>query len=316
MNTGPYTTYQRLLLHLYPSVFVSYKSAITLSNKAGNVFEYTGNSFALAVGDIITQGEYAQRVSALQTTPNRITLDDGTDFINASAYAFRSTKTIDELNTYRAVAMQTIDLYTGQWFNARSFSSINPIRYEGNNTRSLYFPVPIIDVTSMKINNETTDMDPNLYVVHNSRAIPDDRRNPRVQLVSQAEDTIFRGQNDAFFYQGYFTLIEGTFGFVEQDGSTPEAIQWATCRLVALAVVAGQTPTSLNQVTKREKTDLHEIEYETTSETSAEKIQALMTGDVSVDRILIMFKAPLAIAGSTPSVFKEYYSSAEYYSNL
>lgn len=314
MNTGAYTTYQKLLMHLYPSTFVSYKSAITLSNKAGNVFEYAGATFDLAEGDIITQGEYAQHVTALQTGPNRLTVDDATNIADGDAYVFRSSKRLDELNVYRSIAMQTVDLHTGQWFNARSFDSSNPVKYDGNNTRMIHFPVPIIEITSLKLNNETTALSSNAYQVFNGRSLPDDRRNPKVMLMENTQDTIYTsGRTHRFFLKDYFTLIEGTFGFVEEDGSTPEAIQWATARLVALNMLADQDPTSTNQTKKREKTDLHEVEYDTSSSTPADSIQTKMTGDNSVDKILMMYKAPIGIGATTPSVFKNYYRVREYY---
>ena len=310
-NTGAYITTPNLIGRMYPSAIVTEKASITLSNKSGNVFEYT-TSLNLEVGDIICQGDYAQTIELIETTPDRITLDDGTNIVDGSAYVYRSTKDIFTLEMYRDQASSLIDLYTGQWFNSREFTSSNPIKLEGINSPILHLPVPILTVTSLKVNNSEDELDVDYYTVFNGRALPDDRRNPRIKLIGR-EYNIFSNVDITIFYRGKYNLIEGTFGYLEPDGSTPMPIQWAVARLVVY--LTGKeannvsTTSAASGAIKREKTDLHEIEYDTSNQGANTYQNAPFTGDEEVDRIIKMFKSPLAMGGTFPeaSVARKYF---------
>lgn len=299
-NSGAYVTYKELFDRLYPSTYVSEKSVITLSAKNINVFEYVDNSFSLQEGDIICQGEYAQKITALQTSPNRITLEDATNINNGTAYVYRAAKTIEEFTMYRSMAMQKIDLITGQWFNKRTLSNV---KYEGNNSYMLHLPVPIIEITSMKINNADDVLDTTMYQVFNSRTLPDDRRNPRIKLFALSRNIYTQTDftHESLFYKGKFTYIDGSFGYLEEDGSTPEAIKFVTARLVMTELTRDPEETE-QRVIKKEKVDLHEVEYETKTSTSAGGNAGgiNMTGDEEVDRILAMYKSPISVGGTDP----------------
>lgn len=306
-NTGTYVSYKELLERLYPSSYVTKKGTLALSNKSGNVFEYTSSLTPLEVGDTVCQGSYVQTIKAILTTPDRIELHDATDFVDGEAYVFRTSLTKQDMDLQINVAMQTIDLYTGQWFNKREFTGANKLKFEGSNTHILHFSVPIIEIISLAINEEDTVMPVEDYRVFNSRTLPDDRRNPRIKLISDSLN-IYRttmGSRSGRFGKFRWQFIEGSFGFLEPDGSTPEGIKWATVRLVMkqLTTDLESDATAAGEV-KREKVDMHEIEYFQSSDgsdsSSGSSGSGAMTGDEEVDKILKMYKAPLAITGTDP----------------
>lgn len=296
-NSGAYTTYGELFERLYPSTYVSEKSSVTLSNKAGSVFEYAGNGFDLQDGDIVTQGEYVQTITQLQSGPDKLTLDDATNIINGSAQVFRLGRSIADFTMFRSMAMQLIDLHTGQWFNKRDLT----ISYEGDNSWMIHFSVPIIEITSLKKNNSSDALETTAYKVYNSRTLPDDRRNPKIKLISDTRNIYTQTDfsSGPLFSKGRFNEIIGSFGFLEDDGSTPEAIKWITARLVMKELTRDPEGTT-GQTIKREKTDMHEVEYDIKSGSSASDLHGKLTGDVEVDRLLQLYKAPLAIGGTDP----------------
>lgn len=298
-NIGPYLTYKELLERLYPSTYVSYKGTLTLSNKVGNTFDYV-STLVLELGDTVCQGDYIQRISSLDTSPNKLTLYDATNFTIGTAYAFRTTETEDSLNTYRLLAMEKIDLYTGQWFNKREFIGSNALTFEGNNSYILHFSVPIIEINSLKINDGDDVLAVEDYRIFNSRTLPDDRRNPRIKLISESS-SVYRnsGVNLAGFYSYRRQIIEGSFGFLEHNGNTPEAIKWATSRLVMLQLQYDPEDNSSNLSIKKEKTDLHEVEY-FDQKTSDATDNGNLTGDVEVDKLIRMYKTPIQIGGTDP----------------
>lgn len=312
-NIGPYLTFKELLERLFPSTYVSYKGTLELSNKAGNVFEYISTLTPLTVGDTVCQGEYIQRISNIETSPDKITLDDATNFENGTAYIFRTTETENSLNMFRTLAMQDIDKYTGQWFNKREFLGANKLTFEGSNSYILHFSVPIIEVVSLTLNEDVAAMLPENYRVYNSRTIPDDRKNPRIKLLS-TDTSVY--QNNLGGFSGKFNkylrqCIEGSFGFLEADGSTPEAIKWATARLVMTQLQYDPEEAISEKSIKKEKVDIHEVEYfNTNSSTSGgSSSSSLITGDTELDRIIKMYKSPLAIGGTDPL----YSTMAKYY---
>jgi hypothetical protein len=286
-NTGNYVTPQELLDRLYPSPYVSYRSRITLADKDVNEFTYTGSTFVLSVGDIICQGEYATEVISLPT--GKIKLADATNIEDGTAVAYRTTQDITAWNRMILRNMQIIDFHTGQWFNKREFTGDSKLRVEGNGSYLLHFSVPVISISSIKHSSEFGVVDPIEYMVYSSRVIPDDRRNPKVKLL--------RGS----FYRHSFTEIEGAFGWLEQDGSTPELIKDAVSRLVMLGLTKDPTQTSSSPI-KSEKTDLHEIQYAVSATSLASEQNSGRTGDPEVDRIIQLYKSPFSIGGTDARV--------------
>ena len=63
--------------------------------------------------------------------------------------------------------------------------------FDGTNSQYLHLPLPIIEVTSLKVNNDTVVLDPDLYRVYSGRTpLQDDRKNPKIELRMKDRVTI------------------------------------------------------------------------------------------------------------------------------
>lgn len=326
-NTGPYLKYDELILEmkLGGSTKVSSVGDVTLSNKTpdagGAIFEYTPNSPAVKVGDVINQIGKSAIVKAVLTTPDRLQLedlDDGTtDIENGSAEVLRS----ESVPRFRGEdligqAMDFIDEVTGQFFNARQAT----VRLEGNNTPTMWLPVPIINIDKLVINSTAEELlegEDKDFVAFKGRARPqDDRRNPRIKLnVGRGRDSIFTGAvTNRVFVKETLTEIQGTFGFLDPDGSTPSLIKQATA-ILALDLINAPIAQNAGQDTgplKRIKVDLHEQEF---FEKQSITRKSSVSENSKVDQILARFKAPIRIDGSiewTPVVMDKASRGATY----
>lgn len=191
--------------------------------------------------------------------------------------------------------MAFIDRQTGQWFNSRTLT----MRVEGPNSNVLFFPVPNLTMTSIKLNSEANTADLTFFEIFNGRSLPDNRRNPMIKIVRRTGD-IFSGSATLgrIFQRGFFTELAGTWGYLEEDGSTPLEIQRATLLLVFQDIqnpIVDAASSSSSGAVKREETDLHEIEFFQPSESSSSGGES---GNTDVDTILAKYKAPFGIGGS------------------
>lgn len=192
--------------------------------------------------------------------------------------------------------MQYFDSKTRNWFNERDVTA----NIEGNNTSILHFNVPILSITSIKLNGSSDIFDVSNYEVFNNNSQPDDRKNPRIKLYSGAVPTIFQRINTGIFLRGTRSEIIGKFGFLEPDGTTPLMVQDAIMLLVVNEIknpIDSQIQTGLggiNQQVRREKTDGHEKEFFENKRLSG----VSSTGFRQVDEAIRMYKAPGTIRGS------------------
>ncbi|KKN30265.1 hypothetical protein LCGC14_0835800 [marine sediment metagenome] len=128
------------------------------------------------------------------------------------------------------VCEQLVDRVTRQWFELRPAT----FKLDGNGRDTLHLPVPIIAIEHVRLNDSDENLDTDLFEVYDSRLIPDDRRNPRIKLVShQNLHDIYtapeRHGHRLNFRKGRQNQeIKGDFGFLEPDDTTPEAIKRAT----------------------------------------------------------------------------------------
>lgn len=166
----------------------------------------------------------------------------------------------------RAVVL--IDTLTGQWFEARTCT----IRFDGTGTPTLFLRVPVISVQEVRISGQPIDLAE--VVVYNS---VQDRRNPRLYYAPG-------------FPKGKGNVeVVGSFGYVEQDNSTPELIKYA-CRKIVISNLAPLTDKDAQEEKKRarivsETTDGHSYTL------AREERPAGLTGDPEVDSILAQFMA-------------------------
>lgn len=207
---------------------------------------------------------------------------------------------------------QFVDEATKQWFEPRAVT----LMLDGNNSRTLFLPVPIITVTALYMNSDFTNViSPNLYAVYNRQdAARDDRRNPMIKLAGSGlgvfDAADFR-RGMAFCIGEQNQKVVGTFGFTESDGSTPKLIKRAVLKL-AIKELQGGGGTLWNQVgnggpaagggvVASETTDGHTISYNAFSIAPSKPGLNGITNDPEVDRILDMYRAPLKIAATAGS---------------
>lgn len=304
-NTGPYIKYGDFLLGLSNAGDSNVtKLDITLSNKVvdsgGDIFEYNMASGSPIIGDVVTQAGNVVHIISVLTGPDRIVIEetgDDNQVLNGVANLLHSDsydrKSIEkEIKT----ASSFIDYHTRQFFNSRS----KTIRLEGNNSNVLLFPIPIISVSEVRLNDDTVGTDLTNFEFFNNRGnIPDDRRNPRIKIFEHNRN-IFRGSLGRAFLRGTMTEIDGYFGFIDEDGSTPALIQKAVNRMVISSVSNPISTTSTGGLIgpkKSERVDLHETEYYQPDDVQGGP-SGKISGDVEVDRIINMFRSPIAIGGS------------------
>lgn len=313
-NTGPYVSVAKLLSELVnagkatsKSLVLSAKTPTTLPE---HTFTFAPASPAPVVGDFIVQGNNYTTISNVSGTT--VTVIDGTNIVNGKAKAVTYSGEESDLQEFILMAMAFIDRHTRQWFNARTFDSTKPLKLEGNNSHVMFFPVPILTLTAARKQAGGENLNPIEIQVFNSRTVPDDRKNPMIKLRQEDDDVLFVSSGK--WMRGVRAEFEGTFGYLEEDGSTPKLIQRATLKLALMYAVktlgesANQSATS-GEVgpIKREKTDLHEIEYYDARTSSGGAKGGLnegtgLSGDDEVDDIIAAYKGPMIIGGTLPDI--------------
>lgn len=208
-----------------------------------------------------------------------------------------------------ALWQSAIERATRQWFESKTLT----LAVDGNNSDTLYFGIPIIAIEYVKLNEDTAALDTDYYVVYNGRSYPDDRRNPRIKLKrSQGAASIYSepvGDGKLIFRKGRQNqAIKGTFGFLEDDDSTPPLIKRALLKLVleklqkppyaAPGSTGGYVPPILAGVLKEEWTDGHKVKMSDTFEYAKSRPAGFLgfTQDPEIIAILKMYRAPIGIA--------------------
>ena len=193
-----------------------------------------------------------------------------------------------------------VERCTRLWFAPRAFEWVR----DGNGTTLLQLPVPIVSVAALYLNGSSSAADPATYRVYAGRGESgrDDRRNPRIKLIS-GETSIFEGTGYLASTAVVFEVgeqnqvVDGTFGYVEADGSTPEPIKYAIKKLVArssrglYSVVGGGGSTAFGPIVE-EETDRHRRRY---GDPFVGSKMHSTTGDPEVDQILAAYRAPIKV---------------------
>jgi hypothetical protein len=202
-----------------------------------------------------------------------------------------------------------IERQTRQWF----IQKILTLSVDGSDSDTLHFGVPIIDIEYVKLNGSSSELDTDYYKVYNAITYPDDRRNPRIKLVSQSENydiyTAPMTHGRMIFRKGRQNQeIKGTFGFVEEDGLPPKLIKRALLKLVieklTTPIYTAPTDASLAPPAVvagsliEEWTDGHKLKWSdnlTTLERRPVSFQGI-TQDPEIIDILKYYRAPIGIA--------------------
>lgn len=199
---------------------------------------------------------------------------------------------------------QFLDRACRQWFVPKQMI----LELNGNDSDTLFFGIPIIQVDYIKLNGSADQLQEQLYKVYSSRSYPDDRRNPRIKLVGPDEyRDIFvapltfgklkfrRGQKNQ--------EVKGIFGFTEEDGSTPKMISRALLKLVIEKLSNPVYPGASNPLVPvtpggqviKEKTDGHEIQYSDSTKSRKAGLDGI-TQDQEILDIIKLYRAPIGAA--------------------
>jgi len=212
------------------------------------------------------------------------------------------------------LASRYIDTFTGQWFEPRQASYV----MDGRGHRTIYFEVPVIEVTSIKEvdaqGNEKQTFDPAGYLVYNrhvrlNQQDPDDRENSKVERVNPTDPWDVRLYGQAWWPRGQQNVqVDGWFGYTDYDstdphGQTPPLIERA-CVLLALRECWerwGQEGESeearFRSRLKSEKTRDQSYQLGGVATSLADALAGgRLTGDPEIDSILIEFRKSVGVA--------------------
>lgn len=186
----------------------------------------------------------------------------------------------DRIESRIVLAETYVESETGQWFDPRE----QTLTFDGNGDRVLLLPICLLEVTSITVDEvELTDDELADITNYNRRPPgPDDRRNPK----------LVRGVGSIWPTGTQNIVIEGTWGYVEADDSTPLLIIEAVKRLVIrnLDLLADASA----QAERREATYGTSFTTHNRSVTlGSAAVSGGPTGDPEIDRVLKRYRKPL-----------------------
>ena len=195
---------------------------------------------------------------------------------------------------------QVIDKICGQWFEPRAVT----FRLDGSGSDVLHLPVPIISISSLKVNGESVALASDRYVAYTNRVMPDDRLNPRIRLGNAGSYWTGSGPFYAVGIQNQ--SVTGIFGYVEEDLSTPAPIKYALMKLISEKL---KNPPNANEDLPpdenlglqgpviEETTDGHSRKWANVSvKMTRPGIASGITSDPEINAILLMYRrAPMIL---------------------
>lgn len=216
----------------------------------------------------------------------------------------------DDVLAALQLASDAIDRATKQWFEPRQLT----ILFDGNGSDTIHLGIPIISISALYLNDDTTPLDTKLFRVYSSRTYPDDRRNPRVKLTPASNAMSFfqalpLTSGLARFVNGRQNQkLVGLFGFIEPDGSTPLLVKRANLKVAlrklgALVQGGGPSPPPLPPAVAAlisEQTDGHS--YTTAQAKLVNRrpgLAGLFDGDPEIADIVKLYRAPIGLAVSS-----------------
>lgn len=195
-----------------------------------------------------------------------------------------------------------------QWFYPRLLT----FRFDGTDSDTIHFGVPIISVDHVKINNSTDKLDPSYYKVYGmgDNPVGDDRHNPRIKLIGADDDLsiytapmIVGGRRLKFRKGRQNQEVKGTFGYVEADGSTPPLIKHALLKLVieklthpVFGTFSGGEASPLMAQVLEEETDGHRMKYAVSAPSPRKPGLSGVTSDQEILDIIRLYRAPIGLA--------------------
>jgi hypothetical protein len=227
-----------------------------------------------------------------------ITVDDirGEGFDDTEPYEYSDADIEAAIDLWQ----QALERMCRQWFESRAIT----FKCDGTDSDTLTLGIPVISVSSLKINGCETDLETDRYEVYTNRTFPDDRRNPRIVLANDGNTSIFQGvQSTAKFRKGRNNQeVTGAFGFLEPDDSTPLLIKRALTKLVIeklsnpmYGYYAGGSSNQSVGSKIEEWTDGHRLKYNGTTKPTGTQYMGI-TSDNEILDIVKMYKAPIGAA--------------------
>ena len=187
--------------------------------------------------------------------------------------------TDDQVSQLIALACNYIDKVTGQWFELRQ----KTIKLDGRGGQVLQLPVFLINCDEIQADGIPIDD----YVLFNRISPEDDRNYPKIYRRLRWPKGIQNIQ------------VQGEWGYVEEDGSTPLLIKRAAVKLFlynflpALGDSEAQEEKNLRGKIKSETTDGHSYTLsDSASVSSSVSGNSLSTGDSEIDGILKYYMKP------------------------
>jgi len=225
------------------------------------------------------------------------------------------------VNAAIVLATTYINEMCGQWFEAREFPDSAPLELDGDDSKVLQVPVPIISVSRVRVLNRAlgsssyTDLDADSYYVYNRHmdgmvgGAADDRDNPKIVAVSA--ETSRRRYLEWDITGPRFPLgsgnvqLSGFFGFTdpsdvsgyEATGVTPPLIEHACLLLVVreMELLRRQS----RRATWRNRNRIIEAKTKDQSYKLAALLQGgFLTGDQEIDSILARYTRGYGRVGS------------------
>jgi hypothetical protein len=173
------------------------------------------------------------------------------------------------------LAQTYIEKETGRWFELKTVA----LELDGEGDKVLFLPHFCFSVTSILVDDSEVDADG--YTLYN-RFTPDDREIPKICF----ETNVRVGKRNV--------EINGRFGYVESDETTPVLIKKAVKKL-ALTEIEQLSDTSRRDLIDRgrvveEKTDGHSYKL------SDLAFSGGPTGDSEIDGIIMKYRKPLGMS--------------------
>lgn len=205
-----------------------------------------------------------------------------------------------------AIWQEFLDRACRQWFSSKTLT----FNVDGNDSRVLFFGVPIISIDYIKLNDSTEELSTDYYRVYNDKIMPEDRRNPRIKLIEATNRDIYRGigMNEQYlrFRRGVQNQeIKGDFGYLEEGGTVPLLIQRALLKLVVEKLTNPVVPGSASSAMPppppivagviEEWTDGHKMKYSDAIKSKKYGLSGI-TQDQEILDIIKLYKAPIGIA--------------------